>query len=136
MAIKFEGHVFHLTTAHTLYQIGVDAFGILYHLWYGAKTDCSMDYLFDYPDVGFSGNPYEAGKLRTYSMDTLPLEYSTAGTGACAGRRIPGGIQHAAQTDTAARAAGGCALSCAGTGEALHRQRAHGRRDSFTAHER
>lgn len=81
MAIRFEGHVFHLTTAHTLYQIGVDAFGVLYHLWYGEKTDCNMKYLYNYPDVGFSGNPYEAGKLRNYSMDTLPLEYATIGNG-------------------------------------------------------
>lgn len=86
MAIKFEGNVFHLTTAHTLYQIGVDAFGVLYHLWYGEKTDCSMEYLLDYPDVGFSGNPYEAGNDRTYSMDTLPLEYAAAGNG---DHRIP-----------------------------------------------
>ncbi|MCI7132017.1 MAG: alpha-galactosidase [Lachnospiraceae bacterium] len=81
MAIQFEGHIFHLTTAHTLYQMGVDAFGILHHLWYGEKTDCSMCYLYDYPDVGFSGNPYDAGKLRTYSMDTLPLEYAAVGNG-------------------------------------------------------
>lgn len=81
MAIKFEGNVFYLTTAHTLYQIGVDAFGVLCHLWYGEKTDCSMEYLLDYPDVGFSGNPYEAGNDRTYSMDTLPLEYAAAGNG-------------------------------------------------------
>lgn len=81
MAIRVEGHVFHLTTDHTLYQMGVDAFGVLCHLWYGEKTDCSMKYLLDYPDVGFSGNPYEAGKLRTYSMDTLPLEYATEGNG-------------------------------------------------------
>ena len=81
MAIQFNGQIFDLTTENTLYQMGVDAFGVLRHLWYGEKTDCSMCYLFDYPDVGFSGNPYEAGKLRTYSMDTLPLEYATAGNG-------------------------------------------------------
>ena len=74
MAIKFEGNLFQLTTAHTLYQMGIDAFGVLYHLWYGENTDCSMCYLYDYPDVGFSGNLYEAGKPPTYSMDTHPLE--------------------------------------------------------------
>lgn len=81
MAIQFHGHIFDLTTEHTLYQMGIDAFGTLYHLWYGEKTDCSMCYLYDYPDVGFSGNPYNAGKLRTYSMDTLPLEYAAVGNG-------------------------------------------------------
>lgn len=81
MAIQFNGQIFDLTTENTLYQIGVDAFGVVRHLWYGEKTNCSMCYLYDYPDVGFSGNPYAAGKLRTYSMDTLPLEYSTVGNG-------------------------------------------------------
>ncbi len=81
MAIQLNGQIFDLTTAHTLYQIGVDAFSVVRHLWYGEKTDCSMEYLLDYPDVGFSGNPYEAGNLRTYSMDTLPLEYATLGNG-------------------------------------------------------
>lgn len=99
MAIRFEGHLFQLTTAHTLYQMGIDAFGVLYHLWYGEKTDCSMCYLYHYPDVGFSGNPYEAGKLRTYSMDTLPLEYATLGNG---DYRIPAAA--------AVHADGSCAL--------------------------
>lgn len=81
MAIKFDGKIFDLTTEHTLYQMMVDEHGVLLHLWYGEKTDCSMCYLYDYPDVGFSGNPYDAGMLRTYSMDTLPLEYAVAGNG-------------------------------------------------------
>lgn len=81
MAIKVENQKFYLTTEHTLYQMGDDALGVLYHLWYGEKTDCAMNYLLDYPDVGFSGNPDEAGKQRTYSMDTLPLEYAVTGNG-------------------------------------------------------
>ena len=40
-----------------------------------------MDYLLDYPDVGFSGNIYEAENQRTYSLNTLPQEYSTSGVG-------------------------------------------------------
>lgn len=81
MAIKFENNIFNITTENTLYQMKVDAFGVLNHLWYGKKTDCCMDYLLDYPDVGFSGNIYDAGDMRTYSMDTLPLEYAAAGAG-------------------------------------------------------
>ena len=55
--------------------------GGMRHLWYGAKTGCDMSYLQDYPDVGFSGNIYAAGNDRTYSLDTLPLEYAGAGVG-------------------------------------------------------
>ena len=51
----------------------VDRYGFLLHLYYGKKTDTCMDYLLTYYDRGFSGNPYDAGEDRTYSMDTLPL---------------------------------------------------------------
>lgn len=81
MAITVEHGVFHVETANTLYQMKADHFGVLNHLWYGAKTDNVMDYLLDYPDVGFSGNIYEAENLRTYSLDTLPLEYAVGGVG-------------------------------------------------------
>jgi len=81
MAIKIEHGVFQIETADTMYQMKVDAFGVLNHLWYGAKTGCVMDYLLDYPDVGFSGNIYEAENQRTYSLDTLPLEYASGGVG-------------------------------------------------------
>ena len=81
MAITVENNVFSLETENTLYQMKADAFGVLNHLWYGVKTGCCMDYLLDYPDVGFAGNIYEAGDLRTYSLNTLPLEYAAAGTG-------------------------------------------------------
>lgn len=81
MAIRVREGVFYLETANTLYQMKTDKFGVLNHLWYGAKTDCVMDYLLDYPDVGFSGNIYEAENQRTYSLDTLPLEYASGGVG-------------------------------------------------------
>lgn len=81
MAIKAENKVFSLETANTLYQMKVDEFGVLNYLWYGAKTDCCMDYLLDYPDVGFSGNIYEAEDNRSYSLNTRPLEYGAEGVG-------------------------------------------------------
>lgn len=40
-----------------------------------------MDYLLTYYDRGFSGNPFDAGDDRTYSMDALPQEYPSYGTG-------------------------------------------------------
>lgn len=81
MAITVKDKIFNLETENTLYQLKVDRFGVLNHLWYGEKTDCCMDYLLDYPDAGFSGNIYEAENERTYSLNTLPQEYSTSGVG-------------------------------------------------------
>lgn len=40
-----------------------------------------MDYLLHRKDVGFSGNPYEAGEDRTFSLDTLPQEFPSYGVG-------------------------------------------------------
>lgn len=83
MAIKVtgQGKEFYIKTLNTMYQMKVDEFGVLKHIWYGADTDCDMEYLLDYPDVGFSGNIYDAENRRNYSLDTLPLEYSGAGVG-------------------------------------------------------
>ena len=81
MAIKVNDGVFHIETANTLYQMKVDAYRVLNHLWYGARTNCVMDYLLEYHDVGFSGNIYEAENQRTYSLDTLPHEYACGGVG-------------------------------------------------------
>lgn len=73
--------LFRLITDNTEYQMKPDKYGVLKHLWYGEKTDCDMEYLQSYPDVGFSGNIYDAGNERTYSLDTLPLEYACEGVG-------------------------------------------------------
>lgn len=73
--------LFQLITDNTEYQMKADKYGVLKHLWYGEKTGCDMEYLLDYPDVGFSGNIYDAGNDRTYSLDTLPLEYACDGVG-------------------------------------------------------
>ena len=81
MAIRVDGKTFYLETKHTLYQMKADDYGVLKHLWYGEKINQDMEYLLDYRDVGFSGNIYEAGNERTYSLDTLPLEYATEGIG-------------------------------------------------------
>ena len=81
MAITVKDQIFSLETANTLYQMKADSFGVVKHLWYGEKTGVSMEYLLDYPDVGFSGNIYEAENDRTYSLNTMPLEYAGSGVG-------------------------------------------------------
>ena len=73
--------IFTLHTRNTTYQMMIDQYGYLLHLYYGTKNNGLMDYLIMYADRGFSGNPYVAGNDRTYSLDTLPQEYPTLGTG-------------------------------------------------------
>lgn len=88
MAIRVteQGRNFYLETLHSMYQIKADKYGVLKHIWYGSRTECDMEYLLDYPDLGFSGNIYEAENKRDYSLDTMPLEYSCKGIG---DHRIP-----------------------------------------------
>ena len=83
MAITYyqENHIFTLNTKHSTYQMKVDEFGILLHLYYGAAISGSMDYLLTRYDRGFSGNLYDTGDDRTYSLDVQPQEYPVFGTG-------------------------------------------------------
>ncbi len=83
MAITFdEGRrIFTLTTKSTTYQMTADSFGYLLHLYYGRKTPGFTDWTLTFADRGFSGSPYDAGKDRTYSLDALPQEFPTQGTG-------------------------------------------------------
>ena len=70
-----------LHTKNTTYQMQIDRYGFLLHLYYGERADGCMDYLLTRYDRGFSGNPYDAGSDRTYSMDVQPQEFPTLGTG-------------------------------------------------------
>ena len=72
---------FTLHTKGSTYQMQVDPYGFLLHLYYGRRTRGCMDYLLTYADRGFSGNPYDVGKDRTYSMDVLPQEFPCQGNG-------------------------------------------------------
>ena len=83
MAINYQEKdgIFTISTNRTSYQMKVDRYGFLLHLYYGPKITGSMEYLLTYMDRGFSGNPNDAGMDRTYSMDALPQEYPVQGTG-------------------------------------------------------
>ena len=83
MSITFNEltRIFTLNTAHSTYQMQADMHNYLLHLYYGARTAGEMDYLLSYADRGFSGNPYSAEMDRTYSLDALPQEYPSLGTG-------------------------------------------------------
>ena len=83
MAVIYEEKekVFTLHTRNTTYQMKADDLGYLLHLYYGRKTEGCMDYLLHFADRGFSGNPYDAGEDRTYSLDVLPQELPCQGIG-------------------------------------------------------
>ncbi len=83
MSILYDGTQKTLTlhTKNTTYQMQVDRYGFLLHLYYGKRADGCMDYLLTFYDRGFSGNPYDAGRDKTYSMDALPQEFPSLGTG-------------------------------------------------------
>ena len=83
MAIIYnkEKRIFSLHTEHTTYQMMADTHDYLLHLYYGKRLDSVMDYILTYYDRGFSGNPYDLGNDRTYSLDALPQEFPVLGTG-------------------------------------------------------
>ena len=76
-----EAKTFSLNTAHTTYQLQIDRYGVLLHLYYGSRAIGRMDFLLTYADRGTSGNIYDAGNHREYSYDALPQEYPTSGMG-------------------------------------------------------
>ncbi len=84
MGIRFnaQAKTFTLDTKNSTYQMKVDQYGFLLHTYYGrCASGEDFSFLLNYGDRGFSGNPYEAGTDRTYSMDTLPQEYPVSGNG-------------------------------------------------------
>jgi alpha-galactosidase len=71
-----------LETRNSTYQMQVDAYGFLQHLYYGRKVgEANMDYISANYDRGFSGNPYEAKYDRAFSLDTVAQEYTSFGVG-------------------------------------------------------
>lgn len=84
MAITFdqENKLFTIQTKNATYQMMVSSYQHLIHVYYGAKIgSMELSYLIRGINRGFSGNPYEGGNDRGYSLDTYPQEYSTFGMG-------------------------------------------------------
>lgn len=74
--------LFTLLTKNSMYQMKADEHGVLLHTWFGQKSSAfDYSYRIHYADRGFSGNPYRAGDNRLYSLDVLPQEYPTYGSG-------------------------------------------------------
>ena len=76
-----KNNVFELNTKNTTYQMKIDKYGVLLHLYYGGKIHGDAEYIITYVDRGWSGNINDAGSDRNYTLDSLPLEYSGLGTG-------------------------------------------------------
>ncbi len=84
MAIQISknGCLMTLQTKDSSYQMLADEKGVLLHLYYGSSIGAEdLSDLIVRSDVGFSGNPEEAGLDRTYSLDTLPQEVASSGVG-------------------------------------------------------
>ena len=73
--------IFTLSTEHSTYQMKVDQYGYLLHLYYGTRTEGDLSYLLTYCDrSGMCGCPHDVAD-RLYSLDVLPQEYPFQGEG-------------------------------------------------------
>lgn len=81
ITVQENGRLFTINTKNTTYQMKADRYGVLLHLYYGRRTEGFMEYLLTYADRGYACNIYDTGRDRTYSLDFLPQEFPTSGTG-------------------------------------------------------
>ena len=73
--------LFTISTDNSTYQMKVDEYGYLLHLYYGARAEGDLSYLLTYCDrSGMCGCPHDVAD-RTYSLDFLPQEYPFQGSG-------------------------------------------------------
>ena len=80
MSILFNENkrTFSLHTEKTTYQLKIGNLNYVNHLYYGATIpDEDLAYLIRRYDRGFSGNPYDSLKERTFSLDAQPQEFTT-----------------------------------------------------------
>ena len=80
MAIVYneKKQTFSLHTAKTTYQLKIGNLNYVNHLYYGATIrDEDLSYLIRRYDRGFSGNPYDSLRERTFSLDAQPQEFTT-----------------------------------------------------------
>ena len=83
MAITFdkEKMLFSLETRNTTYQLRVDEYGVIQHIYYGGKIYGDSDYIVRYACRGMGASISDAGAWRDYELDTIPREYPTIGVG-------------------------------------------------------
>ncbi len=76
-----ETRIFSLATKNSTYQMLIDHYGRLLHLYYGPWTDGDARFTLTFTGRGFSGSPDGTDEDESYSLDTLPQEFPTLGTG-------------------------------------------------------
>jgi len=80
MAIEYNKRkrTFSLNTDSSTYQLKIGNLDYVKHLYYGPSVrDEDMSYLIRRYDRGFSGNPYDSLRERTFSLDAQPQEFTT-----------------------------------------------------------
>ncbi len=83
--------VFTLLTKNSTYQMRVGPLGYLLHNYYGRRCEDDFGYLHLERDCGASPNPYELADGRSFSLDTMPQEYSGSN---CGDYRLPSVLLH------------------------------------------
>lgn len=83
MGISFnrEKKLFSLETRNTTYQLQIDEYGIIQHIYYGGKVYADADYTIRYACRGMGASISDTGAWRDYELDTIPREYPTIGVG-------------------------------------------------------
>ena len=84
MSIYFDhaARTFTIETRDTEYQMAVDSYGYLRHVYYGRRIGREdLRYLHRRYDRAFSGNPNQTGSDRSYSLDVVCQEFSGCGVG-------------------------------------------------------
>lgn len=73
MAIQYQenGRIFTLHTDHSTYQMKADSYGNLLHLYYGDRTEGSMEYLLTFEDRGF--HPTHMRPVMTGPIPWMPF---------------------------------------------------------------
>ena len=94
MAIQINEKIFTLQTRGSTYQMKVDDHGMLLHTYFGEPTDeTDYSYLICPGDRGFSGQPGDEIRNRTYSMDFYPQEYPVHGNGDFRVKALKAGVK-------------------------------------------
>ena len=83
MSIVFseEQKTITLLTDHSAYQMAIGPDNYLLHTYYGRRCEADFRYLHLERDCGFSPNPYALREGRSFSLDTMPQEYSGSNGG-------------------------------------------------------
>ncbi len=73
--------LFSLDTRNTTYQLRIDEYGVLQHIYYGGKLYGSAEYMSRHVCRGMGASIADTGSDRSYELDTIMREYPTPGVG-------------------------------------------------------